>query len=280
MKIAVTGASGFLGRYVLRELWARKVDTIAVVRKNQAAIQSLEIPTICLDVYHPPKEAFNMIGNPDTVIHLAWGGLPNYHSLHHFEQELPAHYIFLRSLVESGLKSLIITGTCLEYGMQSGELNENMPPQPCIPYGFSKDALRRQLEFLKKHVNFNLTWVRLFYTYGEGQSPNSLWPKLKAAVEKGEKVFPMSEGEQLRDYLPVEEVAELLVKLALKQKDFGIVNLCSGKPISVRKLVENWCKKYNWNIELAFGVLPYPDYEPMAFWGNKDKLERILASNL
>jgi dTDP-6-deoxy-L-talose 4-dehydrogenase (NAD+) len=56
----------------------------------------------------------------DVLLHLAWDGLPNYRSLRHFEQELPAQYAFLRSVIAAGLKSLMVTGTCFEYGMQSG----------------------------------------------------------------------------------------------------------------------------------------------------------------
>jgi dTDP-6-deoxy-L-talose 4-dehydrogenase (NAD+) len=58
----------------------------------------------------------------------------------------------------------------------------------------------------------------------------------------------------------------------------GIVNVCSGQPISVRKLVEGWIKENGWSIDLYLGRYPYPEYEPMAFWGNPDKLNRCLES--
>ena len=82
------------------------------------------------------------------LIHLAWGGLPNYRSLHHVETELPAQYRFLRGLVEAGLQSLVVAGTCFEYGMQSGPLDEEQPTRPETPYGFAKDTLRRELQGL------------------------------------------------------------------------------------------------------------------------------------
>ena len=91
---------------------------------------------------------------------------------------------------------------------------------------------------------------------------------LKVAVAAGHKEFPMSGGEQLRDYLPVSEVARQLVDLALNPADPGPVNLCSGRPVSVRRLVEGWIDQNGWKIEPKYGELPYPDYEPMAFWGD------------
>ena len=86
----------------------------------------------------------------------------------------------------------------------------------------------------------------------------------------------MSGGEQLRDYLPVEKVAEYIVKISMQDKIRGIINCCSGKPISIRKLVENYLSEKNASIELNMGYYEYPDYEPMAFWGDNKKLMKIL----
>jgi dTDP-6-deoxy-L-talose 4-dehydrogenase (NAD+) len=162
--------------------------------------------------------------------------------------------------------------------MQSRPQNEDLETRPDNPYGFAKDTLRRQLEYLQQVQPFSLTWARLFYLYGEGQAENSLLPQLKRAVDRGDKVFNMSGGEQLRDYLTVTEVAKYLVSLAMTARDNGIVNVCSGKPISVRKLVEGWIKENGWSIDLNLGHYPYPDYEPMAFWGDRKKLDRCLES--
>jgi dTDP-6-deoxy-L-talose 4-dehydrogenase (NAD+) len=89
----------------------------------------------------------------------------------------------------------------------------------------------------------------------------------------------MSGGEQLRDYLPVSTVASNIVSLSLQQSVEGIINCCSGKPISVRKLAENYIQEKGSKIRLCLGHYPYPDYEPMAFWGDNKKLNKILSSH-
>jgi nucleoside-diphosphate-sugar epimerase len=281
MKVAVTGASGFIGRHVLADLDRHKVEIYAVTR-NAKGLQDLyrNIKIIEMDISIPDKDCFVKMGSPDVLIHLAWDGLSNYSSLHHFESELPKHYNFLKISIEAGLSSLLVAGTCLEYGMQAGPLAETNRTCPTNPYGFAKDALHRQLEFLKSVTPFKLTWGRLFYMYGEGQSPGSLYSQLKNAVSLGHSSFNMSGGQQLRDYLPVSEVAQGIVQMALSRRDIGTVNICSGEPVSVRSLVEKWLKANNWEIQLNLGYYPYQDYEPMAFWGNTSKFHEILRNGL
>ena len=268
MKIAVTGATGFIGLHVLEELTSHDVELVAVAQPNRKNLPVLKNGYwVYIDIANPPTRVYEKINKPDIVIHLAWHGLPNYRSLHHFETELPLQYEFLKQLITQGLNSLVVTGTCFEYGMQSGPLSEETQTRPVTPYGYSKDALRRQLMFIQEVYPFNLTWARLFYIYGDGQTKNSLFAQLKKAVQQGEKYFNMSGGEQIRDYLPVGEVARRLLLLALKQQDMGVVNVCSGKPQSVRSLVEQWIRENKWDINLNLGHYTYMDYEPMAFWG-------------
>jgi nucleoside-diphosphate-sugar epimerase len=275
MRVALTGATGFIGRHVAAELARRRVDTTLLVRRPPT--EPTPHRTVLADCADAPADLYERAGRPDVLLHLAWGGLPNYDSTHHFEQELPAHYRFIKAMVAAGLPHVVVAGTCFEYGLQSGPLHEELPCAPDNAYGFAKDALRRELEFLRARQPFMLTWARLFYLHGEGQAPNSLLPLLHSAAERGDREFPMSGGEQLRDYLPVQAAAADLVGLALRRRDDGIVNLCSGRPVSVRSLVEGWIREHGWSIVPKLGHYPYPRHEPMAFWGDRGKLDRCLA---
>lgn len=86
----------------------------------------------------------------------------------------------------------------------------------------------------------------------------------------------MSGGEQLRDYLPVEEVARRIAVMTKHPEFNGIFNCYTGQPISIRQLVENRIAERNTKIRLNLGYYPYPDYEPMAFWGDGRKMQKIL----
>ena len=280
MKIAITGASGFIGQHVLSNLLAERLDTIVIARQvNRLPKLHKSVKAVEIDISNPPIDIFERIGRPDLLIHLAWAGLPNYKSLHHFESELITQYQFLKLMIESGLTSLLVTGTCFEYGMQSGKLHEDLETRPTNPYGFAKDSLRNQLQYLQEKIPFNLTWARVFYLYGEGQANNAIYSQLIRSVERGDRYFNMSGGEQLRDYLSINEAAKYIVSLAKIASNNGIVNVCSGNPISIRKLVESWLEINGWSIDLNLGFYPYTDYEPMAFWGDRNKLNQCLRSN-
>ena len=277
VKVAVSGATGFVGRHVVAALERAGVEPTLWVRPSSPPSTSRH-RVARIDIADPPAQPFDLLGRPDVLIHLAWGGLPNYPSLHHFERELPAHYALLKRLVDEGLSTLVVAGTCFEYGMQSGPLAETLAAAPANPYALAKDALRRQLQELQRERPFALTWARLFYLYGEGQAETALWSQLRRAVESGAATFPMSGGEQLRDYLPVELAADHLVALAMRRREHGIVNVCSGQPVSVRSLVEGWLAANAWTIGLDLGRYPYPAHEPMAFWGDAAKLKRCLQA--
>lgn len=273
-RVGLTGGNGFVGRHVAAELARRGVDAVLLLRRG-APVAGL--PAISFDHHaDDPAAAWQAAGRPEVLIHLAWEGLPHYDNLHHIETERPASYRLVRDWVRAGVGHVVVAGTCFEYGLQSGALAESLPCLPANAYGHAKDTLRRDLGFLAAREPFRLTWARLFYLWGDGQAPNSLWPALKAAAARGEREFPMSGGEQLRDYLPVETAARHLVALALQPAGDGIVNVCSGRPVAVRTLVEGWIADNGWPIRPALGRYPYPRHEPMAFWGDDTLLRRRL----
>ncbi len=280
MKVLVTGATGFIGNYVVEELLRHNCSVIASSANKQKAEQApwfnkvTYIPFDFVD-FDPAVNYFTFFDEPDLMIHLAWEGLPNYKSSFHEEINLPRHLAFLSNLIKNGLNDLTVTGTCFEYGMQEGCLSEDMPTFPTNPYGKAKDTLRKELEQLQTRHPFVFKWARLFYMYGKGQNPNSLLSQLDKALANGEQVFNMSGGEQVRDFLPVEKVAANIVKIALQQKVTGVINCCSGEPVTVKAFVENYLDKQNKKITLNLGFYPYPDYEPMRFWGDIIKLKNI-----
>jgi nucleoside-diphosphate-sugar epimerase len=275
MNILVTGATGFIGRHVV-PLCLQAGHSVTVIMRHKSALSafgwSKDVRVIEADIYQLESAWLDQIEQQTCLLHLAWQDLPNYQQDFHIKRNLPADYAFIHRLVEIGIKRVVITGTCFEYGNQEGCLNELTEALPENNYALAKNELRKQLVELQKTLPFKLIWARLFYMYGDGQSSSSLLSQLQLAVDRGDDVFNMSGGEQLRDYLPVTAVAEYLQKLVESHENDGIVNVCSGQAISVKQLVEAYLEQHNLTMSLNLGFYPYSKQEPMAFWGDNTKL--------
>lgn len=266
-EVIVTGATGFVGQYVIPILLERNFNVIAIARDKKKARNFDWLSSVSFFSIDIHKDSYQLDVKENTgLIHLAWQGLPNYKSLFHFEENYPKNYLFIKDLIYRGVKNILVSGTCLEYGLQCGELDVSTISQPNNSYAFSKDCLRKSLFYLKSDIPFYLKWARIFYVYGEGQAETSLISSLDYAIDRGDEFFKMSGGEQLRDYLHISLAAKKLVDIFDSEKE-GIFNVCSGTAVSVRRMVEERIKERNSNIQLKLGAFPYADYEPMAFWG-------------
>ncbi|MDR2408662.1 MAG: NAD(P)-dependent oxidoreductase [Bacteroidales bacterium] len=278
MSILVTGATGFIGRRVVEYLLSLGCSVIATSRKPLEYAKKIlpfnddggTLNYISKNLNDREENYYSFFGKPKIMIHLSWEGLLNYNDLVHIERNLPVNYYFIKNMIQNGLPDVTITGTCFEYGLQYGCLDEGMDTRPVTNYALAKDTLRKFIQSLK--YDFNFKWLRLFYLYGSGQGEQSLHAQLEAAVKNNEKIFNLSMGEQLRDYLPVDTATKYIVKLALQNNVQGIINCCSGKPISIRRFVENFFNQRNYMAELNLGYYPYAEHEPLAFWGNTEKM--------
>ena len=280
MKVLVTGATGFVGRHLVAALLARGCEIRAVARNAETA-QGMpwinDVEFVSADIHAADLDVAALTVGIDALAHLAWPGLPNYRALFHFEHNLMADYRFIKSAVEAGVQQVLVTGTCFEYGMQSGPLSESSAPQPSNPYGLAKHTLHLFLQNLQQELPFTLQWARLFYLHGEGQNPNSLLAALDRAIDTGEASFNMSAGDQLRDFLPIENAAGYLAAI-LQRHDFdGVINCASGQPVSVRSLVEQRLRERGATLNLNLGHYPYPTHEPLAFWAVTERLQQLLG---
>ena len=277
MKIAITGATSFIGHHV-RNVLAKTDHVVVLVVRNVKKVgdRAANEEIVVADLSQARTDWFELFGKPDAVLHLAWGGLPNYVDCYHVEVELPMQLRFLSALVNSGLERLVVAGTCYEYGMSSGALSEDHKTNPNTPYGIAKDRLRKDLFELKSKKDFELTWARIFYPYGEGQSENSIYSQLTRAISNNEKEFAMGSGTQMLDFIQVTRVASVLVSLATRCAGVGIVNIGSGNPQSVLDFVQSQIRALGAQLEPLVGTLPDRNFESQSFWADETKLLRFV----
>jgi len=278
MKIAITGATGFIGFHVRRRL-ALTDNKIMLGVRDLKRVGELYIneTLVEMDINQEGTDWFEILGKPDVVLHLAWGGLPNYMNPVHVDIELPMQIKFLKGLVSSGLSNLVVTGTCYEYGLAHGATSENQITLPTTSYGSAKDSLRKELFAIQEKQNFKLSWARIFYPYGERQSEYALLSQLESSVMAGHKEFEIKSGHRMLDFIDVQKVAEILLKLLEHSDGVGVVNIGTGVSKSVESFIKEQIAINAWEIDVKVSFGNDREYEPKAFWACTNKLIKLFT---
>lgn len=273
--VSISGSTGFIGSHLLKEINKENYQINLLARKK-IKINNKKNVFIKFDLDKNYKNCFKKIGSPDILIHLAWGGIPNYNSNYHLNEELNKQYLFLSNCIKNGLKNLIITGTCLEYGAIEDRLVERMNVYPQIPYAKAKYELYKKIIKLKKSFNFNLIWTRVFFVYGDNTTHKTIYSELKASIKNKDKFFNMSPGDQIRDYLNISDLTKILIKLLKSNLDIGIINICSGNKLTLKTIVKKWIKKNKSLIKINTCYYNYNIHEPRNIVGSTRKLNKFI----
>lgn len=273
MKILVTGANGYLGQGIVKELLDRRNEVIATDFSTQNVDdRAKKINCNLFDVADP----YNYFGEPDVLLHLAWrDGFKHYSDAH--IDDLPNHYHFIKSMVESGIYRVAVMGSMHEIGFFEGSINENTPANPVTPYGIAKLAIREITSSLCKKNDVKFQWLRGYYIVGNSKYGSSIFSKITSAVENGEKEFPFTMGQNQYDFVDYETFCNDVAAAVTQEKVLGIIEISSGKPEKLADRVERFIKENNYNIKLKYGAFPDRPYDSKAVWGDSKKIDEILS---
>lgn len=278
MKILVTGANGYIGNHVVTSLLDRGHYVVACDIKTDNIDRRAQI--VKFDIFQNcnKDDLFVKFGSPDVCMHLAWRDGFVHNSPCHM-QDLSAHYIFLTNLINQGLRQLAVMGTMHEVGYFEGKIEETTPCFPLSLYSVAKNSLRQSLMLFCQQNNCLLQWLRGFYIFGDDLKNHSIFTKLVEAAQRGEKTFPFTSGKNKYDFISVEELVNQITAVLLQTEISGIINCCSGKPISLADAVESFIKNNNLKIKLNYGVYPDRVYDSPCIYGDDSKIQSILKIN-
>lgn len=274
-KVLVTGANGYIGRYVVRRLLDLGYTVDACdIRFDDIDERANRINT---SIFNGSVDIYNELGQPDICIHLAWrDGFIHNSELH--MSDLSNHYIFLKNMIKGGLKRLSVMGTMHEVGYWEGSIDEDTPTNPFSMYGIAKNALRKSLELMAKDNDVVVHWLRAYYIIGDDLKSNSIFSKICNMENNGEETFPFTTGKNKYDFITVDELAKQIVAAATQTEITGIINCCSGKPMSLAEKVEEFIRDKGFKIRPEYGAFPDRPYDSPGVWGDYNKIKKILES--
>ncbi len=271
MRILVTGANGYLGKGVVKQLLDLKANVIATDYKDNYIDKRADIKLGNLFEIDNPYEYYD---KPDIVLHMAWRDGFVHKSMNHIN-DLPKHVKFLKKMIEGGVKKICVMGSMHEIGFYEGSINEHTPCNPQSLYGISKNALRNILELECESANICFQWLRGFYIVGNTEDGCSVFSKIVQAAHKGQKEFPFTQGLNQFDFLDYDEFCKQVADTVLQDEVDGIINICSGRPEKLADRVERFIKENDFDITLKYGAFPDRPYDSKAIWGDDFKIRII-----
>ena len=238
-RVLVTGANGFIGKHAAAFLEAAGYEVHAV--STAASLSQPETATFKwhqADLLDPAKvSALLWAVKPSHLLHLAWYAIPGkFWSAPENLQWVNASISLMRAFHQEGGQRVVMAGTCAEYDWSYAQCSEaSTPCQPATLYGTAKHATRLLLEGWSRQTGMSSAWGRIFFLYGPGEYPARLVPLVIGSILDG-KPARCTHGEQIRDFMYVEDVAAAFVAL-LDSEVEGNVNIASGHPAPLKEIV-------------------------------------------
>jgi len=240
MRIFLTGATGFIGRYVLKHLEKEGHDILLLTRVSQENISSIikskKVNIVSGNLSDINKWKDKLIQfKPEVTIHLAWEGIPDY-GVKASIKNLKYGLDLFEELAEIGCRKIICTGSCWEYGQNQGEISEDLPVKSSNAFTTAKNVLHLFGREIAKENNMQFIWTRLFYVYGPGQRENSLIPYIIKCVKEG-KGLKIKTPSARNDFIYVEDVVKAIVAILKKCNQNTVYNIGSGYSTSIQDII-------------------------------------------
>lgn len=275
MKIFIIGGTGFIGRHTVKLLSAKGHELMMLVHNKKRDLDNLfnnlglgkQIKT----VYGGLSDMVKLKGQlkefkPDTVLHLAWEGLPDYG----MEMCLLNLYYGLNLFKvagESGIKCIVSVGSCWEYAKRHGRLTEDSQIEYSKMFPAVKNSLRIMGEAIAKEYCARFYWPRLFFVYGPGQRNTSLIPSIINSVRMGDKLVIKNPSDR-NDFIFVLDAVQAIVNIIEEKPDKVVYNVGSGYSTCVSEIISLVYDAMGSKMDYVFKKSQTSDHMRDDFWAD------------
>jgi nucleoside-diphosphate-sugar epimerase len=272
MRVFLTGATGFVGSHVARLLVGHGHEVHALMLEGEAedalaaarlGAESAAIVRVRGDLLKPASYfAALEKGRFDACVHIGWYANPtDYLSSRTNIDLLGASAALGAKLVDLGCPRVVMAGTCFEYDVSLGFLSESSRLGPRHLYSTCKRALFDVMTQLTAGTGTRFAWTRLFFLYGPHESRGRLVPAVIDALLAGEEAR-VTTGEQIRDFMHVADAAAGIVHVLENEALAGAVNVASGRPVTVRQVIETIADVLDRKDRVAWGAVQARPNDP------------------
>lgn len=273
IRILVTGASGYLGTGVVKQLCDDGNEVIAACHSASNLIDCRA--TVRVGDIFSYDNPYEELGKPEILLHMAWRNGFVHNDPSHIE-DLPKHFEFIKKMAESGVNQIAVIGSMHEVGFFEGSIKEDTLTHPESLYGISKDALRNLTKLVCKNKNVIFQWLRGYYIVGNTDRGCSIFSKIAAAEKDGKELFPFTTGQNQWDFIDYDEFARQVAATVEQNEINGIINICHGRPEKLSDRVERFIYENGFKIKLDYGKFPDRPYDSKAVWGDDSKINEIM----
>ncbi len=265
MKIAIAGASSFIGRHLIEKCINKGWKIIAVVRHNSPykaefeVLKNVSVIECNMDDYH---SLTTKVGKVDCLVYLTWNGTRgNYRNDFALQQKnFEVASDTIHDFVNAGCKIVMTAGSQAEYGPWSSEekVTELTEAKPNTEYGRFKLKLYESVRELCADKNIRFIEPRFFSLYGTDDFEGTMVISILKKMLKNEPC-EFTECIQKWDFLHIDDAVAGLIKLIEDKSANGIYNFGSGESHELKHFVEKMYKITKSKSELRFGAVPYPE---------------------
>lgn len=282
MNAFVTGASGFIGSYLVKALIdeGHKVMCLKRQNSNLDALGDYAGRAIWVNTADDWKQEFRNF-KPYIVFNLAWSGVAAADRVLWDEQiiNITLQQSLLNLASEVGCRKFVGIGSQSEYGDFDYKITETNPINPKTAYAAVKAAAQTILKSFCEISGIEWYWFRLFPLFGPHEADRWLIPSLIKNILSSDHM-DLTPGEQKLPYLFVGECAKAIMAAIYAENKSGVYNISADNPIALKQLVIEIRDKINPEFPLHFGAIPYRYGQSMNMEGDTTALrENIYQLN-